>query len=425
MDFKGIVIGLVAGAALGFGIAWLARPEPEQKQNIPSRPRESADRPAERPTGPKPMYTGQDLDARFEAGKAEARKTAKEEAEKEVAKEREEQAGRVNTLEKQVDALKKELEEAKRATPEPKNAPKTGKDPIIRWGKYGDDAALREAKYDEAADATRKMQSAIERVIKAQAEGREPDAEDTADIGNNNRRLQDHLKKILGKLPTNVMGNGDYTHPFNIANIVAEALKSAGKPLSPAQVTRIGELGEEYEAAWEKSQKLYTEATFRVEKIVDEVELKQRFYDGLIEVLAADQREIIVNPQTHNRIGADLYSPGLMLVMGGVTPLVQPSRENLRTELIKQCAKNWKLDAAQLEGLNYVFDNWFTDLGEMLNPVPAADAEDFITPDCIKFGRAQIKAMKEVISALRLEGEAQKLFRQEGRIMLLRVALPK
>ncbi len=426
MDTKGIVVGVLAGATLGFAIAWVAKPEPDPKQNIPSRPRESADRPAERPTGPKPMYTGPDLDARFEAGKAEARKTAKEEAEKEVAKEREEQAAKVKSLESQVEALKKEVDEAKKAATveTPKPEPKTGKDPLVRFGKHADQKEIREANYEDAADANLKIKAALERVLKAQAEGKEPEPADLQELGNQNVRLQELAYKILKKLPTHSPGNGEYTHPLNIANLIAQALKAAGKPLSDEQVARIADLGNTYEAEWEKAQARYNENTLRLEKLTDEVDLKQQFYDGLVAQLAADQREIIVSPQTHNRLRLDFYSPGLML-QGNVAPLFLTTREALRTELIKLCAKAWHLEQSQVEGQAVVFDAWFNDLGELLNPIPEGDAENFYTPDCIKFARAQIKAMYELIAALRLDKEAAKPMRGDGHFYVLRVIQPK
>lgn len=422
MDIKAAVTGAVVGVVLGAAIAWVAKPEPEPRAPVPSKPRDSAERPAERPTGPKPMYTGDDITAARKAAAAEARV----EAENIAAKEKQERDDKIRELQAELDRTKRDLDEARKApvVEKPPAETKTGKDPLVKFGKHADIKEIREANYEDAADANRKIMPALERILKAVAEGKEPDPADSTEISNQNARLQELAFKIIKKLPTNSPGNGEYTHPLNIANLIAHALKAAGKPLSEAQIARMAELGNQYEADYDRVQATYNENTLRLERLIDEADLKQRFYDGVVALLEQDQRDVIVSPLTYNRVRLDFYSPGLML-QGSAAPLHLTTRDDLRAELLKLAAKTWKLDLALLEGQGAVFDAYFNDLGDFLEPMAQAKAEELFTPDCIRCGRAQIKAMKAIINNLSLDRDAAKVMRSDIHVYMPRVVIPK
>ena len=422
MDFKGIVIGLVAGAALGFAIAWLARPEPEQKQNIPSRPRETADRPAERPTGPKAMYTGEDIDkARQAADMAartdERRKMLDEQSEdlKKVRSELGEREKKVGELEKRVTDLQAQVEELKKTPGQPpaKKAP-------ISWGKAGDVKEVGEANWPELSGAMSEIIKSLNEIMAARKEGREPSPEVMKNIQKHNQKLIDYYVKVLRKLPTHMSANGEFVHPINTANIIAAALQAAGKPLSEAQVKQVVALGEEYESSWDKLQSGYDAGTLKLEKVVDELELKQKFYDSMVALLQPDQREVVIDPATHDYMQLDMYSPSLSLVQN-LAPVYRPTLEEVRTTLIDEVSKEMGLNKDLVSAQGYVLDTWLTDCGSMLDPRTEAEVGMLKTQECIKYGRVQIKAFKALIEALRPDEKQLGLMRDFADIAILRV----
>lgn len=422
MDFKGIVIGLVAGAALGFGIAWLAKPEPEQKQNIPSRPRETADRPAERPTGPKAMYTGEDIDkARQAADMAartdERRKMLDEQSEdlKKVRSELGEREKKVGELEKRVTDLQAQVEELKKTPGQPpaKKAP-------ISWGKAGDVKEVGEANWPELSGAMSEIIKSLNEIMAARKEGREPSPEVMKNIQKHNQKLIDYYVKVLRKLPTHMSANGEFVHPINTANMIAAALQAAGKPLSEAQVKQVVALGEEYESGWDKLQSGYDAGTLKLEKVVDELELKQKFYDSMVALLQPDQREVVIDPATHDYMQLDMYSPSLSLVQN-LAPVYRPTLEEVRTTLIDEVSKEMGLNKDLVSAQGYVLDTWLTDCGSMLDPRTEAEVGMLKTQECIKYGRVQIKAFKALIEALRPDEKQLGLMRDFADIAILRV----
>ena len=428
MNVKNLVVGALIGAGLGFAVAWVAKPATEPQ--TPSRPRAPAENAQlDKPTGPKAMYTGDDIDA----ARADERKKAKDAADKEIAKAASDAGEKSKSLEGQVESLRKELEQARTAKPDVKAEPAKPEVPDkpparelpVKFGKWAEMDEVRGANWEEMADAMRAMQKGIREVRQAEKEGREPDPDTQAEIGKQNQKLVNYVIRVLRKLPTHAKsGNGEFTHPITVVNLLAYQLQAAGKPLSEAQMKQLSEYGAEYEKRWEALQASYTAQSLALEKTLDEIELKQWFVDQMFGALAADQREVVEDPETRGMVMQDLYSPGLMLA-GVALPLAVASKEELRAMMLDNCVKAWKLDAAQVQAQGYIFDAWMNDIATLLVPVPAKTAESFSLQQALLAGRAQIKAMKELITAMALSDEAAKRVREEGRFGVPRIAQPE
>lgn len=429
MDIKGVILGALIGALLGAAIAWVSKPDPEPKHTVPSKPRETADRPAERPTGPKPMYTGLDLDAAREAGREAAREEARKdereaveaelktsEANLKAAKsEVEARDKKVSELEKAVVDLKKEIEDLRNASAQgpTKKAP-------ISWGKAGEVKEVGEANWPELSAAMGEIIKSLGEILAARKEGKEPSPESMKNIQKHNQKLIDYYVKVLRKLPTHMSANGEFVHPINTANMIAAALQAAGKPLSEAQTKQVVTLGEEYEAGWDKLQAAYDASTLKLEKVVDELELKQKFYDGMIALLQPDQREVVVDPATHDYMQLDMYSPSLALVQN-LAPVYKPTLEEVRTTLIDEFSKEMGINKDLVAAQGFIMDTWFSDCGPLLDPRTEAEIGMLKTQECIKYGRVQIKAFKALIEALRPDEKQLGLMRDFADIVILRV----
>lgn len=422
MDIKGVILGALIGALLGAAIAWVAKPDPEPKHTVPSKPRETADRPAERPTGPKPMYTGEDIDkARQAADMAartdERRKMLDEQNEdlKAARAKLEEREKKIGELEKKVSDLQAQVEEAKKgsAAPPAKKAP-------ISWGKAGEVKEVGEANWPELSAAMGEIIKSLGEILAARKEGKEPSPESMKNIQKHNQKLIDYYVKVLRKLPTHMSANGEFVHPINTANMIAAALQAAGKPLSEAQTKQVVTLGEEYEAGWDKLQAGYDASTLKLEKVVDELELKQKFYDGMIALLQPDQREVVIDPATHDYMQLDMYSPSLALVQN-LAPVYKPTLEEVRTTLIDEFSKEMGINKDLVAAQGFIMDTWFSDCGPLLDPRTEAEIGMLKTQECIKYGRAQIKAFKALIEALRPDEKQLGLMRDFADIAILRV----
>lgn len=422
MDIKGVILGALIGALLGAAIAWVAKPDPEPKHTVPSKPRETADRPAERPTGPKPMYTGEDIDkARQAADMAartdERRKMLDEQNEdlKATRAKLDEREKKVGELEKKVSDLQAQVEEAKKgsAAPPAKKAP-------ISWGKAGEVKEVGEANWPELSAAMGEIIKSLGEIMAARKEGREPSPESMKNIQKHNQKLIDYYVKVLRKLPTHMSANGEFVHPINTANMIAAALQAAGKPLSEAQTKQVVTLGEEYEAGWDKLQAGYDASTLKLEKVVDELELKQKFYDGMIALLQPDQREVVIDPATHDYMQLDMYSPSLALVQN-LAPVYKPTLEEVRTTLIDEFSREMGINKDLVAAQGFIMDTWFSDCGPLLDPRTEAEVGMLKTQECIKYGRVQIKAFKALIEALRPDEKQLGLMRDFADIAILRV----
>lgn len=422
MDIKGVILGALIGALLGAAIAWVAKPDPEPKHTVPSKPRETADRPAERPTGPKPMYTGEDIDkARQAADMAartdERRKMLDEQNEdlKAARAKLEEREKKVGELEKKVSDLQAQVEEAKKgsAAPPARKAP-------ISWGKAGEVKEVGEANWPELSAAMSEIIKSLGEIMAARKEGREPSPESMKNIQKHNQKLIDYYVKVLRKLPTHMSANGEFVHPINTANMIAAALQAAGKQLSEAQTKQVVTLGEEYEAGWDKLQAGYDASTLKLEKVVDELELKQKFYDGMIALLQPDQREVVIDPATHDYMQLDMYSPSLALVQN-LAPVYRPTLEEVRTTLIDEFSKEMGINKDLVAAQGFIMDTWFSDCGPLLDPRTEAEIGMLKTQECIKYGRVQIKAFKALIEALRPDEKQLGLMRDFADIAILRV----
>src|SRR5690606_8641162 len=125
-------------------------------------------------------------------------------------------------------------------------------------------------------------------------------------------------------------------------------LATAGMPLSDAQRTEIERLGLAYEADFEAAQALYSQATARCAKLLDEYTLKGAFMDGLYALLTAQQHAHMVDPATHRVAFCDLHCPTLMLIH--TSPILTGQDEaDVRGKLAATLTQRYSLTETQLE----------------------------------------------------------------------------
>jgi hypothetical protein len=385
------VIALALGAAAGWYFA--SGKEPAPANMTAATPRTNA------PLDAPPLKTedgGETADADTPRLLSEARSRV-DDLEQEISTLKAAKTGletEKETLQGQVEQLKTELEQAKQAaekanevTPE-----ETGGMPVV-FGKWNEVEGLRDADWKSLGDTYTKMLEMLKVLAADARQGKEPDAETSAKIGELNKGLIQHLVKFYGKLPTNAPGNGEFTHPANMVNILAGQLEAGNMPLTEQQVADLQRLGNEYDTRWEALQKGYTKETWPLQKIVDEAELKEWFHDEMFKVTTPQQKAFALPAEIEGYMRLDLYSAGLVLMLVTKPVHVNDAAE-LKPTLKAQVAARLGVEVAALDGADYIFDDWVNSLGAQLAPQTANDAALMRTRDAIVAGKAELAAMR-------------------------------
>lgn len=393
------IVAAVVGALVGFGAASMMQDPPPP----PVRPAPMA-QPAD-PETPGPGASGQpDLTQwaprdDFNAA-VDSRKLAERERDKAVADARR-LDGELKDLTSRMAAAQAELEQYR--------IEKLGPPLRVAFGPHAELEVLRRSNWAELGNAAKEMAPLMVEAGKAWAEGRQPSEEVMSKLGEHNLKLVSMAASLNKKLPSHgATVNGEYSHPLNMVNMLAAHLESAGKPLSDAQMQSLKDLGEEYERRWTRLQQGYTEETFALQKMLDEVELKQWFTDEMWRVTTPEQKALAVHPDNEGRAGLDLYSPGLMLA-GAYTPLVAAQRDELKGKVKEHLAAALKVEAATLDSAEFAFDEWLT--SQALEP--RAKLNFFVTVrEALVAGRAHLALLKALSATALNTEEHQKALRE-------------
>ncbi|MCA8962126.1 MAG: hypothetical protein KDC38_16485, partial [Planctomycetes bacterium] len=233
------------------------------------------------------------------------------------------------------------------------------------------------------------------------AAGESVDAKVQASIARENEKLKEYAIKLIGKLPTNHPGNGEFSHPISVANMVSASLDLLERPLSTIQREEITRLGDEYDEAYALANASYGESTYQLERFLDEFELKERFVSSLYDSLDPDQADAVVDPRIRGRVQLDALSPSVML-MGRTQPMAVRTRAELRDRLIDRAAELLPVGRDRLSQLA-VFDDWVRELDPILEPQPRHLLDMYRADEVTVAGRAQLRAMKQLAETLELD----------------------
>jgi RNA polymerase sigma factor (sigma-70 family) len=254
---------------------------------------------------------------------------------------------------------------------------------------------VRKADWKGMALALGAMHALFHELQESQKEGKPLPADWKGKMMEQNDRLRDFALKLLGKIPTQETGNGEFTHPFILSSLMTALLENQGRPLTDAQKAEVAALAGEYDAQYGKLQKEYGEDTPRLEKFVDELDLKRTTVNGMREVLAPEQRDAIVPADLRDRIGFDLLSP-LVMAQISVRPKPGDSADAVKAMARGSFAEMFGLDAAQTEQAAPLFEAWGRDLEPLLEP-GAVDPKAIQGVPALAAARAQLKLMQGLL----------------------------
>ncbi|MFQ5653621.1 MAG: RNA polymerase sigma factor [Planctomycetota bacterium] len=364
------VVSLALGVGIGRGTA--PSPEPEEGKMIVAR---------------------QDVDDLRSENEELTRRIAAVETEKaQAVTEKEELAARVSTLDMEIQTMRASAAEIETASVEAHAIP-------ISFGKWAELEEIQKADWKVMAEATLNMYSLLVDLMDDLKEDRPPPPDLQQQVSVENNKLVKYAATVMGKIPTNSPVNGEFTHPVTLANIMAALLELSEVPLSEAQKARIARLGEEHDEEYAYLQTTYDEDTVKARKVVDELALKRDTMLAIEDLLNAEQRAVVVQPEVHNRLRLDVLSPVNMVVM-----LVQPMRRNspeaLRATIAGVFADGYGFDAEALATQDEVFDAWLADVQPILAPVEETMLGFMPLDDIVVAGQAYVKTLSALLDRL-------------------------
>lgn len=216
-----------------------------------------------------------------------------------------------------------------------------------------------------------------------------------------------------------VYGTSVLTHPLYLSNIIAGILQAGDKPLSEAQAGRLAALGGEFQKTWDARQKTYGDDTLKLEKIADELELKQRFVNDAMAVLSAEQGALLGDASLRGVRGADPLSP-LLLLEDSWELYYGDGRATLKSGMMSYAAKLAGVDESFMAGADFLFETYLTDLGDTIRPLTYEKASRFTVAEALTSVRAQTRLMRSFLQAMPLTEGVAGLIRNTSRVMIMR-----
>lgn len=247
---------------------------------------------------------GQTLTLHADAGRDEAAALA---AENDRLRRRIEQLESENTQLKHVPTRDPVEPAVVEAPPAPPPAPEA--DPMV----FNDEAygkALAAVDWKTMGAVTKEMAPLLAQLVEAMANGEELPTELAIKIQELNSKLVAQVPALLKAGLPGIGPNGAYTHPLVVANVLANTLTAAGLPLSGAQQAKVEGLVRAFSA--ENQSIAAATHEFEIERLLAEVEMKDRFYSEVASQLAPDQHDAMYPKGATGYDGANLFGTGLM-----------------------------------------------------------------------------------------------------------------
>ncbi len=132
--------------------------------------------------------------------------------------------------------------------------------------------------------------------------------------------------------------NAQWTHPSVLANNIHATLLAAGRPLSEEQESELHGIGlrfieEDARVRAGFSEEALSDEALTVERMVGEVDVRERFMTAVDAMLTGEQRAILHPPETVGRVGLDVFSGSS--IWHEKTDFVSfSSRENLEQQIV-------------------------------------------------------------------------------------------
>lgn len=179
---------------------------------------------------------------------------------------------------------------------------------MIAADEYAD--ALANVDWALMGKTTLEMQPLMAELVRAMQEDGEVSPELAIKIQQLNANLLGQVPDLLEAGLPGSGANGAYTHPIVVSNVLANTLQAAGQPLDAAQTTALEGLVRSFGVELDSVEGARYE--FDAEKLLREVETKERFYAEMSSRLTPEQFATIFPEGTTELDGVSLFGTGLM-----------------------------------------------------------------------------------------------------------------
>jgi hypothetical protein len=307
-----------------------------------------------------------------------------------------------------------EAEKAKAESSEPAKSADAGvpaaatREAPVAFGKYAALEALRDADWKDIGGAAMRLNDLLLALVEKMGKGDSPSQAEMQEMQAENLKLLKLATGIMGRIPTQVTGNGEYTHPVVLSNILASMLDHAGVPLSEAQRAEFARLGGDFESAYDEAIQSYGDDTPALAKIVDELDLKQQFMKAARDSLSEAQREALIHPELTDRSQVDILSPALMTAMLA-RPRKTESASDMEKSYSEELASEWKLSEEQVTALRPAIESYVSELTPILEAKPSSrDAPEIMTLEqSLVAAKAHLKTLEAALQFPGLDPETK------------------
>jgi RNA polymerase sigma-70 factor (ECF subfamily) len=253
---------------------------------------------------------------------------ALDEANREKAK----AAADATVAKKEAEDAKAALSAAQAAAPAAAPAPRVAAGPKFTFGEY--DAVLKDVDWSKVGSSMSSMIPLLKDLTERARKGEEPDPESIGKIQQFNGPLVGAALKLGDRIPGTGV-NAKFTHPVFAVNSMASALEAAGLPLTETQAETMGRTAQEYADRDRARVAAYAEDAWQLQKIADESDLRDGFFDAAFAILSEPQREALRPEANRGSLGRDLFSSGL-LWMQFLRPVQAADKAAAATTLLSQ-----------------------------------------------------------------------------------------
>lgn len=267
--------------------------------------------------------------------------------------------------------------------------------PTFTFGKHGKIEGVTGSNWKKLGAASHVVVTNLRQIYEKRLAGEPVPEQLYVDLQKHTEMVRTYEYDTIGVLPTAARHNGELTHPISHTNLIASELKNVGMPLTEEQVVEIERLGLKWEADFEQAQTRYNAQTPRVEKMVEEYNLKGVFVDAVWAVLTEQQRAHFVDSRWLHVASVDLYCPTLMIIH--TSPILTgKDLPEVRGKLQAMLVEQYAIPEGQLEALGTLLDTWQTDVGGIIAPVKQGEVRMYTFDQGAIAGAATVKLVKSI-----------------------------
>lgn len=331
-----------------------------------------------------------------------------------ISREQQDAEARENDLRSQLAEIQKELA--------PLREERALAYPVFTFGEGGDLDAVKNEHWGQRAKASSDADRAIQERFALIAKGETPPRSLGILLQKSIERMRLYEYEALDKLPTNARHNGENLHPITQSNLIAATLRNGGLPLSDGQINGIQALGVKYEDDYAALQASYPDGTLRLQKIVDEMDLKQRFMNGVYSVLSQEQGALVCDPQFRGQAGLDLHCPTLLIF--NTSPVLRGANASeVQAGMPGTLKQRYGLTDEQCSAASSLIQAWFAECPKVTSPVAAYRWRHYTYEESMEAGRATVSLLKKLRDStdLALTDEQQQRIQGEDSFLIPRI----